>query len=259
MSSTPDQQVISNEPPDFARPFIEQGMGGANALLQQGGPQQYGGSTVVPFSQQTQMAQDLTTARALGGSAPVNAASGYTTDVLGGNYLNSNPWLDQTFDRAAGQVGQNLDSFFARSGRDLEAQAPQRVEALNNLATSIYGGNYQQERDRQQQAVGFAPGLANQDWLNLGQLGGVGSQIEGLAGRYQQDNQNRFNFEQMRPEQALDAYIQRVMGQSSNYGQQSQPIYQNQGASALGGAAVGSQLGFGPWGTVFGGLLGGFG
>lgn len=75
-----------------------------------------------------------------------------------GDFLNSNPFLDQTFNRAAGAVNKSLDTVLARSGRDLTANLGERERQLSDLATGIYGGNFQAERGRQLQASGQLSG-----------------------------------------------------------------------------------------------------
>lgn len=295
----PETQTIVNSPAPMFQPFIQQGLNAASMMLQQGGPQQYGGPTVVPFSQQTQQGLDMQANRAMQGSPLVQTAQGATQGIAGGqiNPLTalggaglaqmsaggSNPYLDATFNRAAGAVGRNMDSFFARSGRDLEAQTPFRGEALASLGNQIYGGAYENDAQRRlaaSQGLGalggqvtgqqlaasqMAPGLANQDYLDIAQLRDVGSTVENLAGQYQQDAVRRFDFEQARPEMALDAFLQRI-GQtgSSAFGTQrvTQPTYTNRGVGALGGALAGYALGGddnGGIGALIGGLLGGRG
>lgn len=80
--------------------------------------------------------------------------------TIRGDYLNpaSNPYLDATYKHAAGLVGAGVDSKFEASGR-YGSGAHQGVlqEGFDNLATSIYGGNYQAERARQVAAVTGAP------------------------------------------------------------------------------------------------------
>ena len=60
--------------------------------------------------------------------------------------------------------------YFAGAGRNLGAAAPARSEELQTLASNIYGGNYQQERNRQMGAVGQALPLANQDYTDINAL-----------------------------------------------------------------------------------------
>lgn len=86
-------------------------------------------------------------------------ASNLVNDTIQGDFLNSNPYLDQTFNRAADLTRGRLDSEFAGSGRNLGASLPARSEELQTLASNIYGGNFQAERDRQTAAIGQAQGF----------------------------------------------------------------------------------------------------
>ena len=95
----------------------------------------------------------------------------------------------------------------------------------------------------------FAQGLANQDYFDISQLRGVGSEIENLAGQYA--NAPGANF---------DAYLSRILGNgqgspASTTSQMSQS--RNREAGALGGALIGNMLFPGLGGIIGGGLLGG--
>lgn len=96
----------------------------------------------------------------LAGPNVTSAATPEYMKTMNGDYLNpaSNPWLDATYQHAANLMGANVDSRFEASGR-YGSGAHQGVlqEGLNNLGTSIYGGNYQAERARQNAAVTGAP------------------------------------------------------------------------------------------------------
>lgn len=309
--STPSKTTQTTEPPAFIQPFLQDAAQQARGIYMSGGPQQYGGNTVVPFSQQTEDAMRLTQQRAMNGS-PVNAAAqNYTTRTLnspvqsqfgtGTNpyatsvYQNgSNPYLDAKFNQAADQIQNRLQSGFAGSGRNIEAGRPVAKEEFSELATGIYGGayesdaarrqqaaltaqgigaqGYESERDRmyndmqsqyarQAQAAGMAPGLAATDYQDIAALGGVGTQVEDLAGRYMEDQARRFDFEQNRAGQNLDNYIARITGSyPGQQGTMTTPTYRNRGAGAAGGALAGAQLGAqvgGPWGALIGGLGGG--
>jgi hypothetical protein len=91
---------------------------------------------------------------------PSEYALPYIQNVLGGNYLpgnpNGNPYLDQTFDMAALRTQNQLSSEFARGGRNVEASQPIRSQQLGDLATQIYGGAYDAERNRQNSIVPYA-------------------------------------------------------------------------------------------------------
>lgn len=269
-SSGSSNTTTRTEPPQFIQPFLQYGAQQARSLYETGGPQYYPGQTVVPFAPQTEQALALTQQRAVNGSPVTNAAQNYSTSVLNGDYLpggsNGNPYLDRTFQQAANATQNDLSSEFARSGRNTLASMPVRSDQLNNLATSIYGGAYQNERQAQQAMVPFAPSLANQDYVDLQALQGVGSNVEDLAGRYMQDQQARYDFSQNAPQTNLDNYLARITGSfPGGTTTQSTPIYRNRTAGALGGAAAGAALGSAvpvigtAVGAIAGGLLGAYG
>jgi hypothetical protein len=276
-SSSPQRTTTTTEPPEFIRPFMEYGAQQSRALYETGGPSYYGGNTVVPFSQQTEQALAGTEARALNGSPVNQAAQSYATGILGSTPTSqfggaSNPYLDAQFNRAADATQQRLQSGFAGNGRNIEAARPAASQELNDLATGIYGGAYENERNRmaedlaRQRSTQFgvasmAPQLANQDYVDLNALQGVGGQVEDLAGNLMQDQAARWDFSQNAPQMNLDNYISRVTGAyPGQSGTQTTPTYRNRGAGALGGAmagaAAGSQI-YPGWGTLIGAAAGG--
>lgn len=211
----------------------------------------------------------------------------------------SNPYLDATFNRAADSVQNRIQSGFAGAGRNIEAGRPVAAQEMNDLAAQIYGGDYANERNRQlaygqQQlgigasgyeserdrmasdldrqrsmqfaAAGLAPQLANQDYVDLSALQGVGGQVEDLAGRLMEDQAARWDYGQNAPQINLDNYLSRITGAyPGQNATQTTPTYRNRTAGAAGGALAGAQMGstFGPWGTaigaIAGGVLGGYG
>jgi hypothetical protein len=276
-SNSPTRTTTVTEPPEFIRPFMEYGAQQSRALYETGGPQYYGGNTVVPFSQQTEQALAGTEARAMGGSPVNQAAQNYATGILGKEPTSqfggaSNPYLDAQFNRAADATQQRLQSGFAGSGRNIEAARPAASQELNDLATGIYGGAYENERNRMAEdlarqrstqfgVAGLAPQIANQDYVDLQALGGVGGQVEDLAGNLMQDQAARWDFSQNAPQMNLDNYIARVTGAyPGQNATQTTPTYRNRGAGALGGAmagaAAGSQI-YPGWGTLVGAAAGG--
>jgi hypothetical protein len=233
-------QTTTTMPPAYQLPYLQYGLGQAREQYQDG-------AQVVPFSPYSEQALQGTAQRAQGGSPLVGAAQGYAQKSLEGGFLGSNPFLDQTFEQARLATQGGLASEFARSGRNVGASEGLRSQQLNDLATKIYGGAYGQERQLQQASLGSALPLANQDYVDLAQLRGVGSDIEGLAREYQEA-----------PQQALDRYLGRVGGIPAGSTTTS-PLYRNSGASARGGALLGSQIGSNtgnPYGGLWGGLIG---
>ena len=75
--------------------------------------------------------------------------------TIAGDFLNpeTNPYLEQTFNRAADLTRNRLDTEFAGGGRNLGASLPARSEELQTLSSNIYGGNYRAERDLQSNAL----------------------------------------------------------------------------------------------------------
>lgn len=75
--------------------------------------------------------------------------------IASGSEITGNPMLDRTFNKAAGQVRDNTNAAFSLAGRyGSGAHAATMGDTLNNLATSVYGGAYENERGRQMQAIG---------------------------------------------------------------------------------------------------------
>jgi hypothetical protein len=241
MNSDSGGSTQSVGPPKWQLPYIQQGYQGAQNLYNQGG------TGVAPLSTETEAALTGTAARAQNGNAGVAAAQDVNTQTINGGFMGANPYLDQTFNRAALQTQNQLASQFAGSGRNIAASEGLRSQQLNDLATGIYGGAYDSERNRMQQSIGMASGLANQDYVDLGQLANVGAQREGYA-------QELLN----QPGQNLDQYLGRVTGSvgSTSY----QPSTRNRASGAIGGAMMGSQMGsqYGTLGQIGGGLLGGY-
>ncbi len=243
-------QTTRMEPPKYQLPYLQTGLAAAQNLYNQ----QSGTQTVAPFSSETEAGLQGITNQATAGNPITGSANTLAQSTLNGDYLNSNPHLDATFNRAALQTQNQLASQFAGSGRNVDASMGLRSQQLNDLATGIYGGAYDAERNRQQQVLGMSPQLAQGSCADYDRLLGVGAQREGLA-------QEQLDA----PGRNLDQFLTRVSG---NYGQtQISPSTRNRAAGAMGGAMMGSQMAgqfsSNPWaqgaGALMGGYLGGWG
>lgn len=166
MSSGPKNvtSTTTSEPPDFLKSLLGNIAGSVGSSLSASDPN-------------TNPSADTT------GSQLVPGAQGLVNDTISGNYLNpeTNPYLDQTFNRAADLTRTRLSSEFAGSGRNLGAAQPARSEELQTLASNIFGGNYQAERDRQLGAIGQGLQL---DPLNLA-INRIAGIIPGAGGSTQ--------------------------------------------------------------------------
>lgn len=210
----------------------------------------YPGSTVVPFSPETGTALNMKTQRAIEGSPITNTAKDYERGLLSGTYLNSNPYLDKMFNNAADAVTARVNSAFAgggRSGGGINQQVLTRE--LGKTAADVYGGNYESERQRQQQGLLFAPQLANQDYFDIDQLADVGAAREGIEGQQLQENIDRFNYNQNAPAENIRNFVGLLNGAGGSYptSTATTPYYKNRASTALGGAALGAGL-LGPMG-----------
>jgi hypothetical protein len=237
-SGSPQTTTTRNEPPAYLIPHLQQGATAAGGLYRRGG------TPIAPMSPQTTQSLQMAEQRALAGSPVSGAAQNYATQTLQGGFMGSNPWLDQTFNRAAMATQNQLASQFGRSGRDPSESQYLRGEQLNNLATNIYGGDYEAERARQQQLVPFSGQLANQDYTDISQLANVGQTYDEYA-----------QAQAGQPESALNAYLAQLQGHTGGTTSSVTPTQRNWMAGAAGGASAGAM--FGPWGALAGGILGG--
>jgi hypothetical protein len=107
--------------------------------------------------------------KAFGDSPLLNAGNQYAMDVMGGKYLNANPYLDGMIDATADDVSDRVNSLFARSGASLGTQhAGVLSKELAGAENQMRYGNYAQERQNQQGAASLTPQL-------------FGSQFAGVA------------------------------------------------------------------------------
>jgi len=262
-------------PPAWAVPYFQNYMNRAQTLSNK--PyQQYGGPTYAGMTSNQQQGLNMTAQRAQDGS-PINQAAGQElTNTLSGGYLNSgNPYMDALVDKSQGDVIRGyqqsvipqLDMISARSGSfgntgvDQSALNAQRqlVSQLGDISTGLRGGAYENERNRMQSAVGMAPTIANQDYVDANALINAG-------GYQQQQQQGLYDSNRMRFEEQRDAPLRQlgILGGAlgNNYGNTSTTDPGKGGTAGaiqggLGGAAAGSM--FGPYGALIGGGLGAFG
>ena len=151
MSNGPEVDNTTNtitRPPQFLEPGIANAAYGAASVFN-GGPESY----------------------------VSNQGRNLVGQTLRGDFLlpGTNPYLQSTFDRAANTVQNRLDTQFAGAGRNIGASLPAARQELSDLATGIFGGNFQAERDRQMQTLGMSSSFdpLNQYIQRLGLLGPI--------------------------------------------------------------------------------------
>lgn len=215
--------------------------------------QYYPGSTVVPFSPQTEAGLGRAETRAMGGAPTIDQAGNLISETIGGEYLNANPYMEEaistaqrpTAQRFADTVIPSIQSGFSKSGRlgsGLQAYQQQAAgdvagQTMGDIATKMSFAGYEGERGRQMQAASMAPGIEAAGYMPSQELERIGAVREGKGGQELQDAINRYMFEQSEPRAELDRYMATI-GQRGGQTTSSQPIYSNPTAERLGMAGT---------------------
>jgi len=210
------------------RPFVEYGLQEAKGLYQQPGPDYFPGQTYVSPSQQTTLALQAAQNRALAGSPLQQAAQQQQLGTVGGQYLSAgNPYLSaalrgptqeatQAYNDAI-KAAQGTASMAGRYGSGVSADIQNRAaQTLSNTLANKYGdlayANYAAERAAQQQSAFNAPQMAAADYADIQQLANVGKTQENYSQTALQAAIDKFNFEQNKPYQKLQAYLGAAYG-----------------------------------------------
>lgn len=202
--------------------------------------------------------------RAMQGSPVMGAANTLAQGTMQGQYLNSNPYLQQNISDAQGDLTRAWnqvqkpawDTAMQRSGSYGNtgiAQANQFAQSdlqrnLGRVASDMRGQNYAQERGFMQQALGMAPHLAQQDYVDSQALLGVGQQAQ----QYSQNAANQ-NMDWWREAQGYPAQQMGILGQALGMQQGQTQTQQTPDPSmwsqVIGGALAGGSI----WNSLFGG------
>lgn len=197
----------------------------------------YPGQTQAPMTPQQLGALDLTQQRALSGSPVTNAAQNQAFDVLSGQYLSAgNPYFGNMVNNIGQAINPQVASGFEAGGRlGSGAQANAFESALTKEAGGLAYQNYNDALKQMTQMQAFAPGLAAQDYTDIGALGGVGSALQNAQQSYLTQDQQRYMANQMGPWQTLSQQTSNLSGVPTPSSQTtSQPYFTNPLASAVG-------------------------
>lgn len=253
------RSVISNNPPAFQQPYIEAGLEGAKDLYET--PRTfYEGSTVVPWSPQTQAGIDAMQTRAETGSPLVTAAQDLTASTMAGDYLSpdSNPYLKSAMDAATRPMKEAftqdvmpvISSAFSSGGRygsglqgNMQARAAEDyLTGLGDVGSKMAYSNYADERARQVAAGLAAPGMAELDYLDPSRLVDIGGAYEGMAARELQEDIDRHRFAEDEERTRLGEYLPAVTGGQWSTQSTEQPIYSDDTSRYLGYGASGANI-----------------
>lgn len=257
-------------------------------------------SFIAPRPDETTAGLNRLTNRATQGSPITNAAQQNLTDTLSGKYLSpdSNPYLSGMYDAASRQMMQKyneavvpqVNADFSRAGafggsaHELfkAQQARDLQQGLGDMASQMYGNQYEQERQKQLQASLLSPQIAQSDYYDIQALLSAGDINREEAQRLISEKQNYVQSQRQYPYQVLQMLSGTLpatwgAGGGTTYGSgtsfgatstsQPNPYYVNPASKAMGGLAsgigTGAMLGMATGNPLIGaagglaGLLGG--
>lgn len=217
-------------------PYIGTALGQAGNLLQGGGPDYYPGQQVASFNPTQQNAMQGITGMNTSG---LNAANKFDKTLLNGGA--TNPYEDQMFDKAAQATQNQMSSQFAGGGMDVGAGSAVRGDQLNNLATGIYGGQYQNNMQNALQAGNQVQSLYNTKLGGQQAALGVGNQVQQQGQNLIDASKAGYDYNQQQPYKNLGAFESFLSGVQPG-SQTSNPFFTNPTANTLGTALAGQQL-----------------
>lgn len=222
-------QQTNSSPWSEQQPYLTKGFQQAEAAVLNTPQSYYPGSTVVPFSPQSEQALGLTEQRALAGSPLDQSAQAENLATTSGQYLNAgNPAYQAMVERSIQPLRQEytntvvpgINSTFSAGGRygsnaqqtALDTASDTYLRNVGNTAAGLSYQNYGDERSRMAQASALAPMLSQQDYVDLANLGQVGTAREGMAQNVLNEDISRYEFGQQEPANRLGAYMSLIGG-----------------------------------------------
>lgn len=223
-------QQTSNAPWATQQGFLEKGFKGAETDVLNRPMEFFPDQTFVSPSSQTEASLTGMEQRANATSPLLSGMQNVIGDTLSGQYLQGgNPAYGAMVDRATRPMIDNfqnnivptINGGFSEAGRygsgiarqgQLDRQADILTRNIGDVSANLAFQNYGNERAAMGQAAQMAPGAYDASFADLGKLGQVGQAREGFAGQELQDEINRFNFEQMEPQNRLGQYMGLVGG-----------------------------------------------
>lgn len=162
--------------------------------------------------------------------------------TMRGEYLGNNPWLDDIAKRAGYAAENRLNSQYgAGQGFGGSAWSGSLADALTQTNAQLYGDNYQQERNRMGQYLGFAPQAENLQYANATRLGMVGQRREEDQMAKQIEENRQYN----KLWDPLEKYASLVYG---NPGQKEATVYES-------GKSSSKQSNAFDWAAFVGGII----
>lgn len=103
------------------------------------------------------------------GNDQVKAAQGYASDVLAGNYLQGNPYLDSIINTTNRNTMDSVNSEFAKAGRygSPGAYTGTLARSLAENEAGLRYSDYGAQQQRMDQIAALAPTLSQADYIGL--------------------------------------------------------------------------------------------
>lgn len=239
--------TTTNLPPKYLQGPMGDAAKYAGNILFPGGnlaPYPYPDQHTAVFDPLSYFGQVLSGQQALQNVPLSSTANALGEATLGGSFMypQTNPWLDATYNKAAQGVSDvyryatapSTQAEFARAGSfggsaNNQSRALQQFglgNTLNDLATNIYGQNYEQERARQQAQQYILPTLQQFGATIPKTIEDIGTQRQGLQqSLYNTQYQNQFQRAQY-PYQSLQMYtdaLAKLAGGAGSFGSTTGP------------------------------------
>jgi hypothetical protein len=178
----------------------------------------YPGQTVADTAPETGQAWAGIANRATAGSPLNRMSADYVSRVLDPSYLTSDSaGLQSVIDQAR----QGVNAQFAMGGRTFSGQ---HAGGLASSEGQLRYQDFARKAAEQQNAAQFAPQLAAQDYYDLAQLQGVGTERQGHMQDLINADINRFNTLQSAPSNELALYQQLIGGNLGGKTTGTQPV-----------------------------------
>jgi len=257
-SKSSGAQVSKQELPDFLQPYAPEYAQRVQDVANM--PyNEYGYNRIAPFTEDTLSGMDMARNAANYNQPLWDQAQNELSKTMSGAYLlpGSNPYLQGTFDAAAGRMADAYKNgtgaqtnaaagfggaFGGSAQSELQGQQSRAFgDSLGQFGLGLYGQNYQAERGRQLGAVQAAPGFAGArqafDFGNANALNSIGQQQQALGQNYLNADFAQFDEARNYPRQQLDVFASMFNPNLGRTASASQSI--NPALGALGGAAGG--------------------
>lgn len=195
--------------------------------------------------------------RAMQGSPVMSAANQQLQNIMGGGFMQGNPYLQQSIDNAQQDLARNYNlvnkpawdkamqgsGSFGNTGVMEYAQNAQNdlMRNMGRIGSDMRFQNYANERGLMQSALGMAPTFANQDYVDANALLNAGNQQQQFNQGQADQNYRWWQEAQNYPRQQLSAYGQ-ALGVGGGGTQTQTAPDPSTGSQLLGGGLTGAAL-----------------